>query len=536
MLRLVRVSTRLTAGFLAVALCVVAIWVVALSSAGQTRATADDLSLALHRVDAAQQVKFRSADFNGWQTAYALDVALGGDGATEDTAPSRAAFLASAGSFVAELDALAGTQLSADEVGLVDSVRATFDEFMTIDQEIIADYRDATPVAVEAANALVLGQEIELFQAISADVDTLVGMVQTDAEVTTQDARSSAANTRTTATALGAFALIASIVLAALLTRSITQPLTTLRVRLADIADGEGDLTQRLDTTGRDEFTAVSGSFNTFVEKIADTIRGIAGSATTVAAASEELTAVSAQILATSEETSSQSVAVGGAADEVSRNVQTVAAGAEQMSASIREIATNASEAARIGDETIVAARAISALIGKLGQSSREIGDVVQVISSIASQTNLLALNATIEAARAGEAGRGFAVVAGEVKELAQETARSTEGITARVQSIQDDTSAAVEAIDAIVAITTRLGDYQTTIAAAVEEQTATTNEMSRNIGEASQNSSEIAANIAHITGAAQNTNGGVAEIQRAAAELSAMSHHVSGLVDQFKA
>jgi len=216
--------------------------------------------------------------------------------------------------------------------------------------------------------------------------------------------------------------------------------------------------------------------------------------------------------------------------------VQTVAAGAEELSASIREIATNATEAARVGDQTMTAARTTHELIGKLGESSREIGDVVKVITAIAEQTNLLALNATIEAARAGEAGKGFAVVAGEVKDLAQETATSTGNIAARVQSIQQDTAAAVAAISEIVEIIGRLGDYQTTIASAVEEQTATTNEMSRNINQAAASSAEIATNIADIAEAARTTTSGVSETQQAAQQLSQMSHQLRGLVSQFRA
>ena len=351
-LRRVRVVTRLSAGFLAVALCVLAIWAVALSSAGGTRTAATSLSDALARVEAAMQVKFRSADFNGWQTAYAFDIVRGAKGATDDTAPSRAAFLASMKTFGTELDTLAAAHLSASEAAAVEVVRTAFAAFAATDQEIIAGYRAGTPAAAKAASDLVLGRAIELFQQVSDGIDKVAGEAEADATAAGRAARSSADSTRNLATVLGILALAASILLAVLLTLSITRPLTTLRVRLTDIAEGEGDLTQRLDMSGRDEFTAVSRSFNTFVEKIAATIRGIAESASTVAAASEELTATSAQIMASSNRTATRSGLVVGAADEVSHNVQTVAAGAEEMGASIREIASNAAEAARVGDET----------------------------------------------------------------------------------------------------------------------------------------------------------------------------------------
>jgi methyl-accepting chemotaxis protein len=534
-LRRVNVVTRMVTGFVIIAVCVVAIWLIALSSAGQTRRSAGSLGAALARVEAAKQIKFRSADFNGWQTAYAFDIVRGAPGAAQDSASSRAAFLSSMASFSKELDALSSLDLSADERSALDGVRTAFGKFGDVDKDVIAKYREGTPAAIAAANDLVLGTEIQLFQQISDGVDKLVKNAQDQAVAAEAAAQSSASSTRNLATTVGILALLGAVALAALLTLSITRPLGTLRTRLADIAEGEGDLTKRLEVAGKDEFTAVSGAFNRFVEKIAGTVRGITDSASAVAAASEELSAVSSQIAATAHQTSTQSGVVVTAADEVSGNVQTVAAGAEELSASIREISSNATEAARVGDHTMTAARTTHELIGKLGDSSREIGDVVKVITAIAEQTNLLALNATIEAARAGEAGKGFAVVAGEVKDLAQETAKSTGNIAGRVQSIQQDTSAAVAAISEIVDIIGKLGDYQTTIASAVEEQTATTNEMSRSINQAAASSAEIATNIAGIAEAARTTTSGVADATQAAEELSRTSHQLRSLVSQFR-
>ena len=193
---------------------------------------------------------------------------------------------------------------------------------------------------------------------------------------------------------------------------------------------------------------------------------------------------------------SAQSGIVASAAGQVSTNVQTVSAGSEQMGSSIREIAQNATEVARVAAQAVTAADATTATVAKLGESSLEIASVVKVITSIAEQTNLLALNATIEAARAGEAGKGFAVVANEVKELAQETAKATQDITERVQAIQTDTEGAVRAIGEISSIIGLINDSQSTIAAAVEEQTATTTEMNRNVSEAAVSAARIAENI----------------------------------------
>jgi methyl-accepting chemotaxis protein len=160
---------------------------------------------------------------------------------------------------------------------------------------------------------------------------------------------------------------------------------------------------------------------------------------------------------------------------------------------------------------------------------------VIKLITGIAEQTNLLALNATIEAARAGDAGKGFAVVASEVKDLAQETARATEDIAARVTAIQSDTGAAITAIGQINNIISRINDYQLTIASAVEQQSATTDEMNRNVSQAAAGATEIAGNVSGVATAAQLTSSGVVESQEAAGDLARMSAEMLGIVNAFR-
>jgi methyl-accepting chemotaxis protein len=205
------------------------------------------------------------------------------------------------------------------------------------------------------------------------------------------------------------------------------------------------------------------------------------------------------------------------------------------MGVAIQEIARNAADAAGVASGAVREAAAANETVDKLAESSNEIGSVLKLITAIAEQTNLLALNATIEAARAGEAGKGFAVVANEVKELAKETAKATEDISQKIEAIQGDTRGAVEAIEEISSIIGQINDIQTSIASAVEEQTATTNEIARNVSEAARGSGEIAENITGVASAAQGTAKGAEETQRAASELAQMASALQHLVDRFQ-
>jgi methyl-accepting chemotaxis protein len=269
-------------------------------------------------------------------------------------------------------------------------------------------------------------------------------------------------------------------------------------------------------------------------QKVKTTLE-VADIAQFLASAAEELTANSQQMSANAEETSAQANVVSAASEQVNRNLQTVSAGTEEMGASIREIAKNATEAAKIATSAVKMAEQTNQTVTKLGDSSTEIGQVIEVITSIAQQTNLLALNATIEAARAGEAGKGFAVVANEVKELAKETAKATEDISRKIEGIQTDTKGAVDAIASITSVINEVNSISSTIATAVEEQNATTNEMARNLGEAARGSGEIVKNISGVAEAAQSTTRGATDTQKAAAELAKVATNLRDLVAKFK-
>jgi len=279
----------------------------------------------------------------------------------------------------------------------------------------------------------------------------------------------------------------------------------------------------------------LTDNVNLMAVNLTDQVKQIAQVAIALSNASEHLTLESQTMGATAEETSVQAATVSTAAEQVSTNTQSVAIGMEQMHASIKEIAKSAAEATTVATSAVTTAETTNQTIAQLGVSSAEIGKIVKLITSIAQQTNLLALNATIEAARAGEAGKGFAVVANEVKELAKQTANATEDISQKVEAIQGDTKHSVDAIAQITTIIHQINDFQTTIASAVEEQTATTNEIARNINQVSLGSKEIARNITGVADAAQNTAQSASNTQNSALELSKTAHELEQLVGQFK-
>ncbi|ABF40673.1 methyl-accepting chemotaxis sensory transducer [Candidatus Koribacter versatilis Ellin345] len=297
---------------------------------------------------------------------------------------------------------------------------------------------------------------------------------------------------------------------------------------VTDASDADTDEARKTYEVISDAFAKSAAAFRGAMMDIGRTTEALLEAATM-------LNNVSQQMTASADETATQANVVSAASEQVSRNVQTVASGADQMGASIKEIAKNTAEATRVANSAVQTAEATNQNIGKLGQSSAEIGQVIKVITSIAQQTNLLALNATIEAARAGEAGKGFAVVANEVKELAKETAKATEDIGRKIEAIQTDTTGAVSAIAEIGAVINQISDIQTTIASAVEEQSVTSNEISRNLAEAAKGNVDITRNVTGVAEAARVTTTGAAETQKSAKSLERMAVELKKLVSRFK-
>lgn len=297
----------------------------------------------------------------------------------------------------------------------------------------------------------------------------------------------------------------------------------------------QGDLTRSAVINSNDELADMSRAVNQSNATLREALGSSARTSEAVRSESETVVNLTSKTAQAAADSAAQATAVAGAAEQVSFNVQTVAAGAEEMGSAIREISSNANEAARVAQEATEAAAVTTETVEKLGKSSKEIDDVIHTITAIAEQTNLLALNATIEAARAGEAGKGFAVVAGEVKDLAAETAKATDDITGRIAKIQDDTDSAVTAIRRISEIISQINDFQTTIAAAVEEQTATTNEMARSVTEAASGSSTIATNIGQFAGAASQAVEPLNALAATASDLQSKAADLRAELGKFK-
>ncbi|MBI5129935.1 MAG: methyl-accepting chemotaxis protein [Rhodopseudomonas palustris] len=254
----------------------------------------------------------------------------------------------------------------------------------------------------------------------------------------------------------------------------------------------------------------------------------------TVSSASHELEASATTLTTTAERSQHLATMVTAASEEASTNVQSVASATEEMSSSVNEISRQVQESARIAHEAVEQARATNGRVEELAKAAARIGDVVELISTIAGQTNLLALNATIEAARAGEAGRGFAVVASEVKALAEQTAKATGEITLQINGIQSATDQSVTAIKEIGGTIGRMSEISSTIASAVEEQGAATQEISRNVQQAAIGTQQVSVNIIDVQRGATETGSASSQVLSAAKSLSQESSRLKLEVSKF--
>ncbi|MDY7032007.1 MAG: methyl-accepting chemotaxis protein [Thermodesulfobacteriota bacterium] len=344
----------------------------------------------------------------------------------------------------------------------------------------------------------------------------------------------------------------------------ISKPVRKMVYMIEDIAEGEGDLTMRIDKVGtNDEIADLAKGFNKFMDKLQGIIKQVADSANQVASSAEEFSATASQIATGAEQQGSQTQRVSTSAEDMSTNMNSVAvameeastnigmvaAAAEQMTSTISEIAQNSEKSRGITAEAVSQTEKTSEKVGELGRAADEISRVTEAITDISDQTNLLALNATIEAARAGDAGKGFAVVANEIKELAKQTAEATCEIKEKIEGIQGSTSATVTEIGQISKVISDVNEIVSTIATAVEEQSVTTKEIASNVNQASTGiqevtekaahsstvSNEIAKDIGNVNQAASEMSNNSSRVNENAAELSELAKELKEMMGKFK-
>ena len=463
--------------------------------------------------------------------------------------------------FRTNLDRAQQALVSLEKAGLPDEVKAAFGPI----KSSLSTYK----AAFETTSAAILEAD-EIYRngiapLVSESVDKLK-VAETGLKTDYQRSRVTTdgviANTTWIQQVGGGLAVLFGGIVAFLIARSIAGPLTSMNRAMGALAGG--DLKVEIPGRGKtDEIGDMAKAIQVFKESMVETerlrdeqtalevrqvesrkadMRKLAGEfeqavgeiVDTVSSASTELEASAGTLTTTAARARDLSTEVASASQEASANVQAVASATEELSSSVSEIARQVQESARIASEAVVQASRTNERVGELSKAAARIGDVVELISTIAGQTNLLALNATIEAARAGEAGRGFAVVASEVKALAEQTAKATGEIAQQVSSIQAATEESVGSIREISGTIERLSEISSTVAAAVEEQGAATQEISRNVQQAAQGTQRVSANIGDVQLGASETGSASSQVLSSARTLSTDSSRLKLEVNKF--
>ncbi len=403
---------------------------------------------------------------------------------------------------------------------------------------------------------------------LEQQVGNIVEASQTHARDTARAAAGAISRTRLLLIAITGASLVFAIVIAVFAVGgSVVRRLSLLRASMMEIAHGnlEANIPQASPRSGRDELTematalvvlrdnsraartsetkaeaerqqmaeqrrvdllSLADGFEANVRSVVESVSGAAGT----------MRSIAESMVSTAEVTSRQAGAAADASSEAATNVDSVAAAAEQLSAAANEIGRRILESANVATQAVAETERSNHEVQGLATATRQIGDVVQLISNIASQTNLLALNATIEAARAGDAGKGFAVVASEVKKLATQTAKATEDIAEQIRQIQKATDGSVTAMQGITATIGHISDIATAVAAAVEEQSATTRDIARNVQQAALGTQSVSASIAGVTRTAGDTGKAANAVLNSAAELTGQADALRHEVDRFLA
>ena len=406
----------------------------------------------------------------------------------------------------------------------------------------IADTRQGRRIALD----LSLGEASEKFEAMRDFLDRLTGMSLTQAKTE----RDQANDTYTFAVKIVFWAMgmgfLFGIVLMLVIGRSVTRPLKEVVTGLAEISEGDGDLTKRLKKMGNNEIGALSTAFNHFMDKQQSMISDIFKSVATLTESSQDLIGISQTLSKAAEMATQTSESVTDAAAAMSQNMElissatqesssntaTIASAAEEMTATVGEIAKNAEQGRDISANAVSRVEESTERVGQLGEAAQAIGKVVETITDISEQVNLLSLNATIEAARAGEAGKGFAVVANEIKTLAGQTADASMDIKEKIGHIQDTSKGTLESIDQIRDVISQVDQIVTTIAAAVEEQSSVTHEISDNIGRVSIGIEDVNNNVTQSSEGVERITGQIQEVNNSSLQIQSQSSQVKKRAD----
>ena len=438
-----------------------------------------------------------------------------------------------------------------------DGIRSNADKFHDAFVKSMQDSREVS--------ALMNGEMRKVARAIAAEAAAIKESVVAEEHKIEQEVTSLIAWANTMIVWVATGSLVLGMLLAWLIGRAISRPVVGLCAGMRELADGNfevvlpglgrgdevGDMAQAVETfkvkaeqKARAEAEAKAQQDQIAAQqrradmiRLADGFESAVGEIVeTVSSASTELEASASTLTATAERSQELTTMVAAASEEASTNVQSVASATEELSSSVNEISRQVQESARIANDAVDQARNTNDRVAELSKAASRIGDVVDLINTIAGQTNLLALNATIEAARAGEAGSGFAVVASEVKALAEQTAKATGEIGQQIASIQAATQESVGAIKEISGTIERLSEISSTIAAAVEEQGAATQEISRNVQQAAQGTMQVSSNITDVQRGASETGSASSQVLSAAQMLSGDSNRLKTEVGKFLA
>ena len=401
----------------------------------------------------------------------------------------------------------------------------------------VADTREGRREALD----LSLGQAREKFEQMRDYLDKLTDINQKNAAAARLDAEQTYRHTIGVLVGFLLVGAVAGFLMAWLSGRSIARPVNAAVAGLKDIAQGEGDLTKRLEAVSRDEVGQLAVWFNTFLDKLQTLIKDINTRSQALGKAAVDLTRLSDGMSAGAGDMSTKSGSVAAAAEEMSTNIQSVSAAIEQsssnvsmvasateeMTATVNEIGKNAERARAISENAVKQSQLTSEKMAALGGAAQKIGKVTETITEISEQTNLLALNATIEAARAGEAGKGFAVVANEIKELARQTAAATVDIKAQINDMQTTTTSTIDDINKISDVISDINTVINGIATAVEEQSTATSEISNNISQASQGIAEVNENVAQSSVVIADITRDIMQINQQSIQVGDGSNHV---------